>query len=173
LFRPLLCVVLVTVVACGSGDDDSSAEASDGSTTSASTTTTGATGATTTSTSGGGGGDVQAAITLNVDVTSDGAPVRAGTLSCGATASGTGHLADPAAAQAACDLLRNNAEAVRRLVEGPETGRMCTMQYGGPEVAKVTGQIDRTTVDATLNRVDGCAIGDWQTLQPLVGPPVT
>jgi hypothetical protein len=167
--RPLIPVLLVALVACG-GDDDTSTGASDRTTTSTSTTSSTIAGETTTTT-GGGGSDVHGAISLTVEVNSDGTALRSGTLTCGDTASGTSYLADPAAAQAACDLVRDNAEAVRRLVDGPDTDRICTMQYGGPEVAKVTGTIDGTEIDATINRTDGCAIADWTLLEPLIGPP--
>lgn len=176
LRRLVVPIVLVAVVACGSGDD--STEASDRTTTTADETTTTSTtsttvedGSTTTTSESGGGGAVDAAISLTIDVTADGQAIRSGTLSCGETASGTGHLADPAAAQAACDLLRSNAAMVTRLVDGPDPDRICTMQYGGPDEARITGEIDGRPVDTVVNRTDGCAIGEWDTLVPVVGPP--
>ena len=113
---------------------------------------------------------MDAAISLTVDVTAEGQPVRSGTLTCTASeASGTGHLADPAAAQAACALVRDQATHPR-LVNGPDPDRRGTLQYGGPEGARVTGQVDGQRVDTTFDRRDGCGIAEWDGMEALVGP---
>jgi hypothetical protein len=112
--------------------------------------------------------DPEAEIALDVEVTADGE--RSGTIACADTAEGTGFLADPATAEAACELLRTNADVVSRLVDGPPTDLICTDQYGGPEVASVAGQIDGREVDATITRTDGCGIADWTSLEALLGP---
>ena len=81
------------------------------------------------------------------------------TISClGDTASITG---DPVAVdeQAACLALAEPA-VVERLTTDPGQ-RICTQQYGGPDEASVTGTIDDASVDATIDRKDGCGIDDW------------
>lgn len=120
-----------------------------------------------------GGNDVAASIVLSIQVTSDGTPVRDGTLSCGDAAEGTGFLADQQAAQSACELLHTNARAVRRLVAGRDPDLLCTQIYGGPEVADIAGEIDGQEISATIDRTDGCGIADWDMLSPLIGPPAT
>jgi hypothetical protein len=106
---------------------------------------------------------------LTIEVDDGSGEPRTATLECGDTPAGTGHLADPAAAAAACELLASNAAARTRLVDGPPTDRMCTQQYGGPETARIAGTIDGDPVETTLNRVDGCGIADWELFAPLLG----
>lgn len=111
----------------------------------------------------------EAAISLNIEVTADDQQVRSGTLECGDAAVGTGHLADAAAAEGACDLLDGDS-ARNRLVDGyqPPAGA-CTMIYGGPDVATVTGTVDGQSVDTSFSREDGCAIADFDGFEPLIG----
>ncbi|MFE7170127.1 SSI family serine proteinase inhibitor [Streptomyces sp. NPDC057616] len=45
---------------------------------------------------------------------------------------------------------------------------VCTMQYGGPATAHVTGRWAGRPVDATYDRSDGCEIGRWDRLVPLL-----
>jgi hypothetical protein len=111
------------------------------------------------------------AVDLTVSVTLDSGS-REATLECGdGAASGTGFLAEPAAAEAACALVAPPGEARRRLVEGPQLGQACTQIFGGTEQATVTGTIGGATVDAEFHRADGCGIDDWTLLEPLLGPP--
>jgi hypothetical protein len=160
-------VLLVLAVALGlasCGGDDDTVEAGNQPT----TTTTAPTTTTTTS----GEDDVSGDISLTVQVTAGGPVVREGTLTCDATgAQGTGFLADPAAAQAACDVLTANPAAVHRLANGREPGMLCTQQYGGPEVAKVSGTIGDARINQTITRTDGCGISEWNMLVALLGPP--
>ncbi|MER5473747.1 SSI family serine proteinase inhibitor [Streptomyces sp. NPDC002935] len=48
----------------------------------------------------------------------------------------------------------------------PDT--LCTMQYGGPATAHVTGTWAGRTVDARYDRSDGCEISRWNALVPLL-----
>jgi hypothetical protein len=48
----------------------------------------------------------------------------------------------------------------------------CTEQYGGPETAHVTGVWRGEPVDLELSRTDGCRIGQWASLGPLLAIPV-
>lgn len=45
---------------------------------------------------------------------------------------------------------------------------LCTMQYGGPATAHVTGTWAGRPVDATFDRSNGCQIGRWDRLVPLL-----
>lgn len=44
----------------------------------------------------------------------------------------------------------------------------CTMQYGGPATARITGTWHGRPVDATYKRTDGCEISRWQGLVPVL-----
>lgn len=57
-----------------------------------------------------------------------------------------------------------------RLVEGAPADRVCTEQYGGPDVAVITGTLDEQSVDTTVDRTNGCGIGDWDDLLGAVLP---
>lgn len=50
-------------------------------------------------------------------------------------------------------------------------GSICTMLYGGPATAHVTGTWAGRPVDARFDRADGCQIARWDALVPLL--PVT
>jgi len=60
------------------------------------------------------------------------------------------------------------------LIARDEPAKACTLQYGGPERAHVTGTIDGRSVDATLTRSDGCGIADYEALFAAFGrePPL-
>ena len=65
-------------------------------------------------------------------------------------------------------------EAVRRFGEDvffPKPGppKMCTQQYGGPQVAVVTGRFQGREVHSEFSRTDGCEIARWRTMAPLLG----
>lgn len=59
-----------------------------------------------------------------------------------------------------------------RVVDGPPPDQICTEQYGGPDRAHITGEIDGQPVDTTIDRADGCGIADWESLVPLLPPPL-
>jgi hypothetical protein len=65
-------------------------------------------------------------------------------------------------------------EAVQRFGEGiffPQPGppKMCTQQYGGPQVAVVTGWFLGRRVHSQFSRTDGCEIARWRAMAPLLG----
>ncbi|OAH15032.1 SSI family serine proteinase inhibitor [Streptomyces jeddahensis] len=72
----------------------------------------------------------------------------------------------------------NAAGACRRLDEQAAEGRdpfaprqrgaMCTMQYGGPATAHVTGIWHGRPVDATYDRGDGCEVARWDAVVPVL-----
>lgn len=47
--------------------------------------------------------------------------------------------------------------------------KLCTQQYGGPQVAVVTGIFHGRQVHATFQRTDGCEIARWNSLAALLG----
>ena len=65
-------------------------------------------------------------------------------------------------------------EAVQRFGEDiffPKPGpkKMCTQQYGGPQVAVVTGWFLARRVNSQFSRTDGCEIARWRAMAPLLG----
>jgi hypothetical protein len=51
----------------------------------------------------------------------------------------------------------------------PGPPRLCTQQYGGPQVAVVTGTFHGRTVNARFQRTDGCEIARWKAMAALLG----
>ena len=82
----------------------------------------------------------------------------------GSTPAPESTLPDPAAALAAVE-----AHGQKMFFPVPDPTRACTQQYGGPEIAVVTGWFNGKEVDATFKRTDGCEIARWQALAPLLG----
>ncbi|MBT2415268.1 hypothetical protein J7I94_32820 [Streptomyces sp. ISL-12] len=78
---------------------------------------------------------------------------------------GRGSHPDPAGACAAVD--RSTRAGQDAFAPVPE-GSFCTMQYGGPATAHVTGVWAGQRVDATYDRRDGCRIARWNRLVPLL-----
>ncbi len=73
--------------------------------------------------------------------------------------------------QTACGLLED--EVIRTLLfDGLPADQMCTEIYGGPDEARIVGQIDGNDVDALITRTDGCEIDAWQSLVGLIPPAI-
>lgn len=51
----------------------------------------------------------------------------------------------------------------------PRPDRICTQQYGGPQVAVVTGWFRGRKVHSQFSRTDGCEIARWKTMASLLG----
>ena len=51
----------------------------------------------------------------------------------------------------------------------PAPPRLCTQQYGGPQVAVVSGTFHGRRVEAVFSRTDGCEIPRWNAMAPLLG----
>jgi predicted secreted protein len=111
-------------------------------------------------------------LTVVVTTSADPTPVATATLTVatGGTATGTGYLAAPDAAVGAAALLGVPAN-IARLVDGEPADRVCTANYGGPDIADVTGNVDGVPVNARFHRSDGCGIADWDTFTALLGRP--
>jgi len=63
----------------------------------------------------------------------------------------------------ACDQLAAHPDAFEPI----PADAACTMQAGGPEVARVYGTFQGEAVDATFNRTNGCEITRWDSLEPI------
>ena len=46
---------------------------------------------------------------------------------------------------------------------------VCTQQYGGPQVALVTGVLHGRPVHSRFSLTDGCEIARWRAMEPLLG----
>ncbi|MGW3985772.1 SSI family serine proteinase inhibitor [Streptomyces sp. NPDC004830] len=68
----------------------------------------------------------------------------------------------------ACAALERDTRWGRDVFAPAPQGGMCTMQYGGPATAHVTGTWAGRPVDATYDRRDGCQIDRWDRLVPLL-----
>ncbi|MFE4541913.1 SSI family serine proteinase inhibitor [Arthrobacter sp. NPDC056727] len=112
--------------------------------------------------SGPGAGDAELSIT--VKASKDGKTVNY-TLVCkgGAPMAESQH---PRAA-AACSALKNNAAILNPAA--PPKGISCTQQYGGPQVASVTGEVNGTPVETSFALRDGCQIGAWNAAKDILG----
>ncbi|SRR6266508_2505042 len=68
---------------------------------------------------------------------------------------------------AACAALARHPEALKPVP--PQA--VCSLVYGGPQVARVRGRYRGRAVDAKLNRENGCEVARWSALVPLVPKP--
>ncbi|MFF4399944.1 SSI family serine proteinase inhibitor [Streptomyces sp. NPDC001480] len=68
----------------------------------------------------------------------------------------------------ACRTLDRNSRWGRDTFAPVAPGQMCTMLYGGPATAHVTGIWAGRPVDATYDRSNGCEVERWDRLVPLL-----
>lgn len=68
----------------------------------------------------------------------------------------------------ACAALDRNARWGKDPFAPAPEGDLCTMQYGGPVTAHVTGTWAGRSVNARYDRSDGCEIARWDRLVPLL-----
>lgn len=80
----------------------------------------------------------------------------------------------------ACDGVRTmqrDMNACRRLeqLDGPlgavQPGQMCSMIYGGPQTAEVSGVWRGRTVSETYRRTNGCEVARWNRMVPALPNP--
>lgn len=90
----------------------------------------------------------------------EGAPPEEWTLTCD-PAGGT--HPDPGTA---CDAL---ADLDPEIFEPVPPDAMCTMIYGGPQTAMVTGQWHGAPIDAEFSRENGCEIARWDAAVAVLG----
>ncbi|MGW1556613.1 SSI family serine proteinase inhibitor [Streptomyces sp. NPDC002144] len=92
----------------------------------------------------------------------------------GAGRDGTYHLSchpgsgDHPDVAGACAALDRGTHWGRETFAPVPDGSMCTMQYGGPATAHVTGTWAGRPVDASYSRGDGCEIARWDRMVPLL-----
>ncbi|MEV7661465.1 SSI family serine proteinase inhibitor [Paenarthrobacter sp. NPDC089316] len=166
LARPVFAVLAVAALAACSG---TTAPGSTGSNTQAPPSASSSSSPSSTSvtpssspTAAAGRGDAQLSITLLE--TPEAAP-KTFTLVCtgGTAAAESKH---PSASEA-CAAIKNNPTMLTPAP--PKADRACTMQYGGPATATVTGSVDGKEVSAAFNRTDGCQIGKWDVAKTVLG----
>ncbi|MFE2436583.1 SSI family serine proteinase inhibitor [Streptomyces sp. NPDC059409] len=68
----------------------------------------------------------------------------------------------------ACAVVEGDTRWGRDTFAPVPEGSVCTMQYGGPATAHVTGVWAGRPVDATYDRRDGCEISRWDRMVPLL-----
>ena len=107
-------------------------------------------------------------LTFTVQLDSDAGATTYRLACLGDTATLTGETA-PGSAESMC-LALDDLPIRDRLANGAPTDQLCTQQYGGPEIARVTGMLDGIVIDTELHRTDGCGIADWQLLSALLPP---
>ncbi|MFI9567637.1 SSI family serine proteinase inhibitor [Streptomyces rishiriensis] len=78
---------------------------------------------------------------------------------------GGGSHPDPAGA---CDAVDRDTRWGRDVFAPVPEGGVCTMRYGGPATAHVTGRWAGRPVDAAYDRSNGCEIERWDRLVPLL-----
>jgi hypothetical protein len=64
-------------------------------------------------------------------------------------------------------------DQLARVVKPDDPAQACTLQYGGPERAHLTGTLEGKRVDVTVGRANGCEIADYEALFEALGrkPP--
>ncbi|MGO4146037.1 SSI family serine proteinase inhibitor [Paenarthrobacter sp. YAF11_1] len=165
--RPLLAVLAVAGLAACSGtptpgSTGSASQAPSSSSSSSSASSSPSSSATPSASAATGAGSAELSITL---VESPDAAPQTFTLVCadGVPAAESNH---PTAAEA-CTSIKNSPAI---LSPAPtKTDQACTMQYGGPATAKVTGAVDGKEVSAAFSRTDGCQIALWDAAKSILG----
>ncbi|WP_229821249.1 MULTISPECIES: SSI family serine proteinase inhibitor [Streptomyces] len=71
-------------------------------------------------------------------------------------------------ARGACGRLDRNTTWSRSPFTPVPPGTVCTMQYGGPATARITGTWAGRPVDASFDRRNGCEIARWDALVPVL-----
>ncbi|MFF4915546.1 SSI family serine proteinase inhibitor [Streptomyces tendae] len=71
-------------------------------------------------------------------------------------------------AEGACSVVDGDTRWGQEVFAPVPEGSVCTMQYGGPATAHVTGTWAGRPVDATYDRRDGCEISRWDRMVPLL-----
>lgn len=90
----------------------------------------------------------------------------------------TGAAADPVSFELACGGTdpcgRSRLDRLSEIAEPDDPAHACTLQYGGPERAHVTGTLEGARVDFTVTRSNGCGIADYAALFSALGrrPPL-
>ncbi|MEU8621124.1 SSI family serine proteinase inhibitor [Streptomyces sp. NPDC048623] len=112
---------------------------------------------------------------LTVSIEKSGHPEADGTfeLKCGGDRTGAGDKGGTAggthpAAGNACKRLDQLAQAGADPFAPVPADQLCTQQYGGPAVARISGTWQGRHVDARFSRANGCEIDRWENLRPVL-----
>jgi len=108
-------------------------------------------------------------LTITVTLTEGGATTISRLACLGDTATVTGDPG-PASADMMC-LALNDPSINDRVVNGAPVDIACTEQYGGPEVAAISGTLDGAEIDTSFDRTNGCGIGDWELMRSFLPTP--
>jgi hypothetical protein len=68
---------------------------------------------------------------------------------------------------------RQAAAVATLLVTEPDSDRICTDIFGGPQTAEVRGLVDGQWIERSFSRRDGCEIADWDAMGVLLSGPVS
>lgn len=68
-------------------------------------------------------------------------------------------------------LCRVTRELGAFLASQPDRDVACTQIYGGPQRARISGNVGGREVDRRFSRENGCRIADWERAQPLLPRP--
>ncbi|MFF4080591.1 SSI family serine proteinase inhibitor [Streptomyces sp. NPDC087218] len=101
---------------------------------------------------------------LTITVSDSGDPAAEGTFELRCEPAGGTH---PVAGRACGRLEELADEGENPFAPVPENAP-CTMQYGGPATAHVTGTWDGRHIDTVFTRADGCEISRWNNLRPVL-----
>lgn len=100
---------------------------------------------------------------ITIDYTDGETSYSYGITCLGDTATVLGDAPTSVVDQRACLALADEG-VQQRLIAGPPRDQICSAQYGGPDVATITGRIDDQPVDTTVDLTNGCGISDWNEL---------
>ncbi|MFJ2090416.1 SSI family serine proteinase inhibitor [Streptomyces sp. NPDC087901] len=101
---------------------------------------------------------------LTVVVSGSGNPEADGTYELECEPAGGSH---PVAQQACDRLAQLPRESADPFAPVPRDA-MCTQQFGGAATARVTGTWQGRSIDSTFERTNGCEIGRWNSLRPVL-----
>lgn len=77
---------------------------------------------------------------------------------------------DHPSAEQACAKLDRLAKEGKDPFAPVSKRQICSLQYGGPATATITGTWQGRRVDAQFRRTNGCEISRWEELEPLLPP---
>jgi hypothetical protein len=111
-----------------------------------------------------GPGQGNAELAIMVKPSENGAPANF-TLVCqdGVPAAESQHPS----ASTACTALKGNAAILSPAPRAAD--QVCTQQYGGPQLATVSGVVDGKPVEASFSLRDGCEIAAWNAAKDVLG----
>ncbi|MGX9898684.1 serine protease inhibitor [Arthrobacter sp. SA17] len=103
-------------------------------------------------------------LTVQVSGLPDGGELTFRLLARNGSVSPESTVPDPGAALAAVERFGEEIFFAARRAD-----RICTQQYGGPQIALVTGVLHGRRVHSGFSLTDGCEISRWRAMEPLLG----